>query len=243
MNQPPRLPDDQSFTAEDINSALSDLPEEVAQSVVERISARTAEAKHIKAVQHLQMNTAMLAIIAHQNYQEDTPDDLDDISLDRATRDQSIRVLDEYGQLPEDDRVAIPASAIDFAACFYTQREIVFGASKDELEELLVPAGYTLDKMRDRLTELLFESPLLRKYKTLEELRAAAPDLYSIAEVMYSGNIFAGLAESMRNDLIEKGYRLPELGPDHTYGYDDEEEEYIIPIVTPDNLPPAAGKS
>jgi hypothetical protein len=235
METPPELPPKETYSAESINAALSDFPAELAQGIVNKLARSAGEAKQAKEVENVQLNAAALAVAAHQNYQKDTPDMLDVITWDRWTRDCSENVLHYYGNLPVELRTAIPDSVVDFATCFYVQRQVNFGETDDELEELLAPAGVTLSAMYDRLANLVFESHFFGDV-TLEKIRQRFAGLNALAYNMHE-EVIAPLAKVMREELIAIGYRLPELGPDNTYGYDEEEEEYITPDITPELLP------
>lgn len=225
-----------TYTASDIAAVLAELPKDTADAINSRLHERSSANATRAKIQEVQLHVANLAIAAHQTFQAEAPNDLDPIFWDRATRDNSETLLAVAGEVDNDARNAIPKSATDFAAAFFVQREASFGAAEEELSGLLEPAGLALPNVHDQLATILFESGQFDGYSSVDELKEDVGDIYVLSQ-NFDDQLLAPLAGSFREDLKQQGYRLPELGPDHTYGYDEAEEEYIYPKVSIELIP------
>lgn len=231
------LPGDATLSGELVNKALGQLPKDLGAGVVRRVIGLAAEAYKTEGLKRTQLSIAQLAIIAHLRYQPELPNDLDKPSLDQFTSEWALNVLHHYGTLPTNARAAIPASAIDFAACFYTRHEVLTGTNPGNLVNVLESAGKTLPKMYDRLCELLLRSGN-SAYGSIEQLHNNLPDIYAVSHHMPDDVVMSSLAATMRGHLREVGYTLHELGPDHTYGF-NQDGTYHLPMVDERNLPAA----
>lgn len=237
MVEHPLVPEELKFTGKDASEVLSELPADLAQAIGERLVAKAAES-HIDALKkQTYYSAAYLAVVAHLNYHDDVPGEFD-IHRDRMTRDMSERFLLDYGELEESARSSIPSSVVDFATCFYVARELKYGASYEELSEILEPVGMDLNAIHLRLSDLMFEAGYNQSFRTVEEFRLAlGNNIRRIAWNNRDGITMPPLEQAMRRDMLAAGFTLPELTADNTYGYDEHEEEYIIPELSDDDLP------
>ena len=93
---------------------------------------------------------------------------LDAIFWERGTYDTSRAVLSAYGKLSDQLKQQIPRSAIKFAACYFTQREIL-DEDEESIAKLLEPAGVTLEGVYnifvDTLVEVHPDKPSYEKIK------------------------------------------------------------------------------
>ncbi len=155
-------------------------------------------------------------------------------------------VTDSTAYLPQEmtERL-IPSSALRFAMIIWVHHELydIGEYNEEKLDEMLSGSGYTVSKTYNELIDVIeglsHDDPTLG---LTGMSRTQIENVYTTIErvPLYGGPFFNALESAMRVDLQTMGYRLPELGPDHTYSYAygyDVEDKYRFPVMQPGDIP------
>ncbi len=240
------LPSGQKIDSDVINAAITKLPKDVAQQVVESIQRASNEAKQQAQEHDIKTLLFNLAITAHQYAAPKYPDDFDSVNWSLGMIDFCESLVRMKTKRPQEmtERL-IPSSALRFAMVIWVHHELygVLEYSEAELDEMLSGSGYTVSKTYDELIDVI--EGLAREGSQpglAGKSRTEIEEIYTTIDrvPLYGGPFFDELESAMRVDLQTIGYRLPELGPNHTYGYAygyDVEDKYRFPVMQPGDIP------
>jgi hypothetical protein len=166
------------------------------------------------------------------------PNDIDPVMWNRGVRDDSIMIIQRKKKLPVEltDRI-LPDSALRFAAVIWVNHELDAGEYEEvEMDKILEGTGYTVSRVYTEVIDAIESAAakgLMPNFagKSREDIMAVYDSLHRIP--IYHIPAYDILEEAMRADLQALDYQLPELGPDFTYEYDQDEERYSWPEPPP----------
>lgn len=230
-NAPGKLPDD-TYEASDIEKTIEALPIEMQTLIREGIVKAKFERKAGGEAMQLKSYIAEFAIALHINSSVDSdsyPDHVNTINWSRLTWDLSETVIRYQAK---NLRVEIPESLRKAIAYTYAGNEFVRGAERDEVDELLIGFGYPTQQIFDDLLDEIMTEGRNGEY-TRDQVKEKMSEYFENIELW---DHISRLEPVMRQDLISLGYQLPDLEPDNSYGYSEEEGENF-PQVTRAMLP------
>lgn len=217
------------YDAETIEQALAVLPPDMYDAVVGALKVASKERGTSREVQLLQTTIAEFAIALHLLVanQGGGMHVADLINWERHARDLAEAITIQYK--PEIEN-KMPDTVRKAVAYFHAGAELVRLGTRDEIDQRLERFGYPTDKIIDDLAAQKAGSDHGDEYKVLRKY---------FEDNLEPTDLFAHHRElewEMRQELLALDYKLPELKPDKTYGFTDEESE-SSPEITKDMLP------
>lgn len=230
----------ENVSAADVEAALSNLPDGLGEAVVADIVASSIERKRKEEIRNCQYLIVAMATAAQQHFaisgeSEIEVEQLDPISVETDVSDFGLELLDTMAGLDDGQRSQLPKSAIDFAALYMVMWRVGPRFSGEEANDILAPSGWTVNAARQQLLDSSLEHGLIKRSR-LERITQALDEEVCYGQVL-PFEVMEVIANTMHTDLLEKGFKIPELVDGLCYVYDEDEDWYMLPEITEANLP------